>query len=82
MRWYFQVTHHDLWDYDLPSPVALLDINVKGEKDSCQRSQCQSMRTCNILNHLTGKPVFGVEERPVPFSNVILGVNLRPAIDI
>jgi quinoprotein glucose dehydrogenase len=32
LKWHFEATHHDLWDYDFPSPAALLDITVKGAK--------------------------------------------------
>ena len=61
MKWYFQVTHHDLWDYDLPSPVALLDINVKGEKIPAAVAVPKHAHMY-ILNRLTGRPVFGIEE--------------------
>jgi quinoprotein glucose dehydrogenase len=69
MKWHFQVTHHDLWDYDLPSPVALLDINLKGEKIPAAIAVPKHAHMY-ILNRVTGQPVFGVEERPVPISNV------------
>lgn len=69
MKWHFQVTHHDLWDYDLPSPGALLDINVKGEKIPAVIAVPKHAHMY-ILNRVTGKPVFGVEERAVPISNV------------
>jgi glucose dehydrogenase len=69
MKWYFQVTHHDLWDYDLPSPAALIDLTVKGEKIPAVVAVPKHAHMF-ILNRVTGKPVFGVEERPVPISNV------------
>jgi quinoprotein glucose dehydrogenase len=69
MKWYFQATHHDLWDYDFPSHAALLDITVKGEKIPAVIAVPKHAHMY-ILNRLTGKPVFGVEERPVPISNV------------
>ena len=69
MKWHFQVTHHDLWDYDLPSPAALLDITVKSEKIPAVVAVPKHAHMY-ILNRLTGKPVFGVEERAVPISNV------------
>jgi quinoprotein glucose dehydrogenase len=69
MKWYFQVTHHDLWDYDLPSPAALIDLNVKGERIPALVAVPKHAHMY-ILNRLTGKPVFGVEERPVPVSDV------------
>jgi quinoprotein glucose dehydrogenase len=69
MKWHFQVTHHDLWDYDLPSAAALIDIDVKGEKIPALIAVPKHAHMY-ILNRVTGKPVFGVEERPVPVSDV------------
>lgn len=69
MKWHFQLTHHDLWDYDLPSPAALVDITVKGEKIPALVAVPKHAHMY-ILNRVTGKPVFGVEERNVPPSNV------------
>lgn len=69
MKWHFQVTHHDLWDYDLPSPAVLIDITVKGEKIPALIAVPKHAHMY-ILNRVTGKPVFGVEERPVPVSDV------------
>src|SRR6185369_2525640 len=69
IKWHFQVTHHDLWDYDLPSPVALLDITVKGKKIPAAIVVPKHAHMY-ILNRVTGKPVFGVEERPVSASEV------------
>jgi len=65
----FQVTHHDLWDYDLPSPPALLDITVQWPEVPALIAVPKHAHMY-ILNRVTGKPVFGVEERPVPVSNV------------
>lgn len=69
MKWYFQVTHHDLWDYDLPSAAALVDLTVKGEKIPALVAVPKHAHMY-ILNRVTGKPVFGIEERPVPVSDV------------
>ena len=69
LKWYFQATHHDLWDYDFPSPPALLDIIVKGQKIPALIAVPKHAHMY-ILNRETGQPVFGVEERPVPLSNV------------
>ena len=69
LKWYFQVTHHDLWDYDLPSPPALLDITVNGQKVPALIAVPKHAHMY-ILNRVTGKPLFGVEEKPVPVSNV------------
>jgi quinoprotein glucose dehydrogenase len=63
--WSFQTVHHDLWDYDVASPPAL--ITVKGKPAVAVGSKTGNLF---ILDRLTGKPVFGVEERPVPQSDV------------
>ena len=63
--WAFQTVHHDLWDYDVASPPAL--ITVKGKPAVAVGSKTGNLF---ILDRLTGKPVFGVEERPVPQSDV------------
>jgi quinoprotein glucose dehydrogenase len=63
--WSFQTVHHDLWDYDVASPPAL--ITVKGKPAVAVGSKTGNLF---ILDRLTGKPVFGVEERRVPQSDV------------
>ena len=63
--WSFQTVHHDLWDYDVASQPAL--ITVKGKPALAVGSKTGNLF---LLDRLTGKPVFGVEERPVPKSDV------------
>lgn len=67
--WHFQTVHHDLWDYDVATPPLLFDIRHNGAK---LPAIAIGSKTGNvfILNRETGKPVFGVEERPVPKSDV------------
>jgi glucose dehydrogenase len=69
LKWYFQTVHHELWDYDLPPDPALLDI-VKDGKKVPVLAQAGKSGYLFILDRVTGKPVFGVEERPVPQGNV------------
>ena len=69
LRWYFQTIHHELWDYDLPPEPLLLDI-VKGGKKIPAVAQAGKAGYMFILDRVTGKPVFGVEERPVPQGSV------------
>jgi glucose dehydrogenase len=66
-RWHFQEVHHDLNDYDATSGPTLLDIKKDGKTIP---ALAQSTKTGLIffLNRLTGEPVFGVEERPIPQS--------------
>jgi quinoprotein glucose dehydrogenase len=69
LLWYFQVVHHDIWDMDLETPPTLFDIKRNGKT-------IPAVATVNknalmfILNRVTGKPIYGVEERPVPQSKV------------
>jgi quinoprotein glucose dehydrogenase len=67
--WHFQTVHHDLWDYDVASPPVLFDVRRNGAKIP---AIAVGSKTGNlfILNRETGKPVFGVEERAVPKSDV------------
>jgi quinoprotein glucose dehydrogenase len=67
--WHFQTVHHDLWDYDVATPPMLFEMTRDGVKIP---AIAIGSKTGNvfILNRETGKPIFGVEERPVPKSDV------------
>ena len=69
MKWYFQTIHHDLWDQDLPPGPALIDVTANGKKTPAM-IVIGKAGLMYILNRDTGKPVFGVEERPVPKGDV------------
>src|ERR1700684_3064004 len=69
LKWYFQTVHHELWDYDLPPDPVLVDI-VKDGKKIPALVQTGKSGYMFILVRVTGQPVFGVEERPVPAGNV------------
>jgi quinoprotein glucose dehydrogenase len=58
-----------MWDYDLPPVPALLDVTIKGKKVPIL-AQTGKSGYMYILNRVTGEPVFGVEEKPVPASSV------------
>ncbi len=68
-KWHFQAVHHDLWDSDLPPAPGLVDIVKDGEKIPAITVVGKTSYMF-ILNRVTGKPVFGVEERPVPKGDV------------
>jgi quinoprotein glucose dehydrogenase len=68
-RWHFQTVHHDLWDFDMPSPPVLVDITQNGRRIPALVSIGKTGYMF-ILNRVTGKPIFGVEERPVAKGNV------------
>jgi quinohemoprotein ethanol dehydrogenase len=63
--WHFQEVHHDIWDYDAASPVVLFDTVINGQP---RKAAAQAGRTgwVYILDRTNGKPLIGVEERPVP----------------
>jgi len=67
--WHFQTVHHDLWDYDNPPAPVLLNITVKGKKIPAL-AQIGKTGWMFILDRTNGKPVFGVEERPVTKGDV------------
>lgn len=67
LAWYFQVVHHDLFDYDLESAPVLMEINKEGTKIPAVAVLGKN-GLLFILDRRDGKPVFGVEERPVPAS--------------
>jgi glucose dehydrogenase len=69
MKWYFQTVHHELWDYNLPPAPGLVDI-VKDGKKIPALAQVGKIGYMFILDRTTGKPVFGVEERPVAQGDV------------
>jgi quinoprotein glucose dehydrogenase len=67
--WYFQVVHHDLWDFDIAAQPMLIDV-VKDGKKVAAVAVGTKMGHIFILNRDNGKPLFPVEERPVPASSV------------
>jgi quinoprotein glucose dehydrogenase len=67
--WHFQMVHHDLWDYDLPAAPNLVDIKVAGRRISAV-AQVSKQGFCYVLDRETGRPVWPIEERPVPASTV------------
>jgi quinate dehydrogenase (quinone) len=67
--WYFQMVHHDLWDYDMPAQPTLVTLHRNGQSVPAI-AQVTKMGFVFIFDRVTGKPLFPVEERPVPKSNV------------
>jgi quinoprotein glucose dehydrogenase len=65
LKWYQQIVHHDLWDYDPAAPPALIDVRRGGQIVPAV-AQITKMGLLFIFNRVTGEPVFGLEERPVP----------------
>lgn len=67
--WYFQTVHHDLWDYDLPAPPNLVTVEKDGKKIDAV-AQVSKVGFLYLLDRVTGKSLFPVEERKVPASDV------------
>lgn len=68
--WYYQLVHHDLWDYDLPAPPNLLTVNHDG-KEVDAVAQVTKMGMVFLFDRETGEPLFPIEERPVPASDLL-----------
>jgi quinoprotein glucose dehydrogenase len=69
LRWARQIVHHDLWDYDMSAPPALVEVKRNG-KTIPALAQITKESLLFILDRRTGEPVFGIEERPVPKGDV------------
>jgi quinoprotein glucose dehydrogenase len=67
--WHFQFVHHDLWDYDLTASPNLLTVKHNG-KNVDIIAQATKFGFLYVLDRLTGKPLWPVEERPVPKSDM------------
>ena len=67
--WHFQTVHHDLWDYDNASPPALVTVTQNGVRVPAVIQTTKSGMMF-VLDRMSGKPLFPVEERPVPASSV------------
>jgi len=67
--WHYQVVHHDLWDRDLPCPPCLVTLNHDGHRVDAV-AQNTKFGQVFVLDRETGKPLFPVEERPAPASDV------------
>ena len=68
-KWHFQTIHHDIWDHDPPAPPSLFDIRRGGRTIPALGLTTKS-GYLYILNRETGQPIHGVEERPMPQSDV------------
>jgi len=67
--WHYQITHHDIWNYDLPSAPALVNMTVDG-KPVKALVQLTKQAYAYVLDRVTGKPVWPIPELPVPASDV------------
>ncbi|MXY58221.1 MAG: PQQ-binding-like beta-propeller repeat protein, partial [Gammaproteobacteria bacterium] len=67
--WHFQTVHHGVWDYDVASAPNLVDIVVAGKPIKAV-AQVSKTGFTYVFDRVTGKPVWPIEERPVPQSDV------------
>lgn len=67
--WHYQIIHHGLWDYDLSAPPNLIDIEVEGRRIEAV-ALVTKMGFAYVFDRRTGKPVWPIEERPVPPSDI------------
>ena len=67
--WHFQFVHHGIWDYDTPAPPILLDVTVDGKPIKAV-AQVTKQAFTYVFDRATGRPVWPIEERPVPQSDV------------
>ena len=74
MVWHFQITHHNVWDYDLGSQPMLVDVERNGVRIPAV-VQGTKQGLLFVFNRETGEPLFPIEERPVPH-NAVAGEHL------
>jgi quinoprotein glucose dehydrogenase len=69
LKWFRQLVHHDLWDYDPAAAPALIDV-MRGGKKIPAVAQITKMGMLFIFNRVTGVPIYDVKEQPVPRSHI------------
>jgi quinoprotein glucose dehydrogenase len=67
--WHYQLVHHDIWDWDIGSPPLLADVTVNGNKIKAL-AQVTKQGFLFVFDRASGKPVWPIEERPVPQTDV------------
>jgi quinoprotein glucose dehydrogenase len=68
-KWHFQVSHHDMWDYDLPTPPILVTIRKDGKPVDAV-VQLSKQGWIMVFDRENGKPLFPIEERAVTQSRM------------
>lgn len=68
-KWHFQLVHHPIWNFDISSAPILVDINVNGRAVKAV-AQPSKQGFLYVFDRVTGQPVWPIEERPVPQSDV------------
>jgi len=68
-KWHYQIVHHPIWDYDMPAAPLLADIVVDGKPIKAV-AQATKQGILYVFDRVSGKPVWPIEERPVPQTDV------------
>jgi quinoprotein glucose dehydrogenase len=68
-KWHYQLVHHPIWDFDIPCAPILADITVNGKAIKAV-AQPTKQGFVYVFDRVTGAPVWPIEERPVPQSDV------------
>jgi glucose dehydrogenase len=69
LKWFQQLVHHDIWDWDLPAAPTLIEV-IRGGRTIPAVAQMTKMSTLFMFDRVTGEPLFGMEERAVPQSDL------------
>ena len=69
MKWYYQVVHHPIWNFDMTSPPLLVDVTVDGKPVKAVAA-ANKTAFLYVFDRVTGKPVWPMIEKPVPQSNI------------
>ena len=67
--WHYQIVHHDIWDYDLPAQPVLTTVH-RAEREIPAVAEVTKTGFVYVFDRLTGEPLFPIEERPVPPSDL------------
>ena len=68
MKWFHQLIHHDIWDFDMPTPPLLVDVRRNGRVIPAV-FLTGKFSLVFMFNRDTGEPLYGMTERPVPRSD-------------
>jgi len=68
-KWFYQIVHHPIWDLDMPAAPLLMDIVVDGKPVKAV-AQATKQGLLFVFDRVTGKPIWPIEERPVPQTDV------------
>ena len=69
-KWFYQLVHHPVWDYDISSPPLLVNINLNGKTPIKAVAVPTKQSFLYVFDRVTGKPIWPMVEKPVPQSDV------------